>query len=324
MVNPRTVSATDFSCRTLNYSNYREDFENRGMPDSSTIIPAELEPLLPELAAMLPTVTPASSDSAKDYGPDAKQRIARAWGADRPCTILAEIPSTQDETRRLAPAAGQAPLLVVASRQSAGRGTRGRSWSQDGHDDLSFSFVVEPSYDPRLLPMLVSVAVRASLLRFLPGRERDLRLKWPNDCLVVDGRPGHASKKLAGILIESLDRGRWIVGVGINVNRLDFPSELEDSASSLRLVTGRHVDRADLLAVLLEQLNEFQRAASDGAVPAILSLYEASLMLIGRRVRVRCPQSSSSGVLAQITTEAVRLEDGRQFSPGEVQGLEEL
>ena len=79
---------------------------------------------------------------------------------------------------------------------------------------------------------------------------RDARIKWPND-VRVDGR------KIAGILVE---RGPGaVIGIGLNVNiRLDqFPDELRDSATSLRILTGTHADRSELARALIERLEEF-------------------------------------------------------------------
>ena len=87
----------------------------------------------------------------------------------------------------------------------------------------------------------------------------DLAIKWPND-LLAHGR------KVAGILTEMHADGRGnpfaVVGIGINVNHAadDFPAELQATATSLRLAGGRFIDRSELAAALLRQLERARRA----------------------------------------------------------------
>jgi len=124
--------------------------------------------------------------------------------------VLPEVDSTNSELMRRARAGRIEPVLLVAERQSAGRGRMGRQWQSGAGDALTFSLG---------LPLApadwsgLSLAVGAVIAEVL---HPDIRLKWPND-LWVDGR------KLAGILIETAavaepGMGRYtIVGVGINV-----------------------------------------------------------------------------------------------------------
>jgi BirA family transcriptional regulator, biotin operon repressor / biotin---[acetyl-CoA-carboxylase] ligase len=128
--------------------------------------------------------------------------------------VLPEIDSTNSELMRRARAGQAEPVLLVAERQTAGRGRLGRGWTSGAADSLTFSLG---------LPLApadwsgLSLAVGASLAESL---HPDIRLKWPNDLWVAD-------RKLAGILIETASFGEQsasryaVIGVGINIGARD-------------------------------------------------------------------------------------------------------
>src|SRR5262249_23777286 len=98
-------------------------------------------------------------------------------------------------------------------------------------------------------------------------------LKWPNDLVVGE-------RKLAGILAEA-DGGAVVVGIGVNVNWDEFPSDLAETATSCNLEAGRDVDRRELLTAFLIELRD--RYARLEHVPGE---YQRRLATLGRRVRV--------------------------------------
>ncbi len=125
--------------------------------------------------------------------------------------VLAEVDSSNSELMRRARSGQTEPVLLVAERQTAGRGRLGRGWASDAAASLTFSLGLPMA--PRDWSGL-SLAVGLSLAESL---HPDLRLKWPND-LWLHGR------KLAGILIETASIGQGaaaqryaVVGVGINI-----------------------------------------------------------------------------------------------------------
>jgi len=145
--------------------------------------------------------------------------------------------------------------LILAESQTAGRGRLDRSWHSEPENGLYFSLVLRPEVSPSLAPLFTlacAVALHHTVERIV---KLDVDIKWPND-LLVDG------KKIAGILAEihaDTDRIRsLIMGVGLNVNHLTLPEEIADRATSLRLASGRHQSRLDLLVDFLEQ---FERLA---------------------------------------------------------------
>jgi BirA family transcriptional regulator, biotin operon repressor / biotin---[acetyl-CoA-carboxylase] ligase len=163
------------------------------------------------------------------------------------------LDSTQTRARQLVESGKvKFPALVVADRQTIGRG-RGsnRWWTGDG--SLAFSLVVDPEYFgfprkavPRL-SLAAGVAIVDSIAPRLDGHP--LGLHWPNDVYVELG-------KLAGVLVEVLPGGEHIVGIGLNTNSTaaEAPPSLQDSVATLRDLTGRLHDHTELLLAILENL----------------------------------------------------------------------
>lgn len=148
--------------------------------------------------------------------------------------MVAEVGSTNDLARRIARLyldAEQAtpPLVVVARRQTAGRGRRGRDWLSPADVGIYTSLLL-PVTDPRVLAAL-PLQVPLALCEALDELGVDCRIKWPND-LLVGGR------KLGGILIESLAGRVAVVGYGINGGHSESSLPTPE-ATSLRLATGR-------------------------------------------------------------------------------------
>ena len=162
----------------------------------------------------------------------------------QPYEHVGSTPSTQ---LLLAPDAPEG-ALVVAEEQTAGRGRLGRSWFAPAGTSLLCSLQLRPDTPTERLPELTGVAARAcaDAIAALTGLEP--ALKFPNDVLV-------GGRKVAGILAEARD-GRVVLGVGINVNLPvdELPEDVDRPATSLLVETGRELDRAELLAELLERL----------------------------------------------------------------------
>lgn len=153
--------------------------------------------------------------------------------------------STQELARGL-PEGG----VAVCEEQTAGRGRRGRTWTSPRGTGLLFSLSLHPRTPPDRLPPLTLVVAEAVAEAAWP----EAAVRWPND-VVVDGH------KLAGILAEVRD-GRVVVGIGVNANHAeaDLPPDARIAPTSLRLLRGEEVDRAALLADVLEAVEARYRA----------------------------------------------------------------
>jgi BirA family biotin operon repressor/biotin-[acetyl-CoA-carboxylase] ligase len=157
--------------------------------------------------------------------------------------ILEETDSTQDAARR---AGAKAGWIVTASRQTAGRGRRGRRWVDPAGEGVAVTFVV-PRGAPERLAIAAAIGTALAMEDVLAC---GAGIKWPNDVLV-------RGRKLAGVLIEQADHLARI-GVGVNVLQRAWPAELTESAVSLAQL-GSAIDRADVLCVLIRRMAEALR-----------------------------------------------------------------
>jgi BirA family biotin operon repressor/biotin-[acetyl-CoA-carboxylase] ligase len=144
--------------------------------------------------------------------------------------------------------------VVVAERQTHGRGKQGRAWFSD-EGSLTFSMLYRPA-----APMSEGSEVCQDVGRVVADvvsavTALTIRLEWPND-LIID------QEKVGGILIETASQGDkmqdLIVGVGLNVNTIEFPSALRHVATSLRLKLGAPVDTLQLRDQLIFALRHRQ------------------------------------------------------------------
>jgi BirA family biotin operon repressor/biotin-[acetyl-CoA-carboxylase] ligase len=162
----------------------------------------------------------------------------------RPYEHVVSTPSTQ----LLLPPDAPEGALVAADEQTAGRGRLGRRWLAPAGTSLLCSLQLRPAVASEQLPELTGVAARAcaEAIAALTGLETGL--KFPNDVLVGE-------RKLAGVLAEAREE-RVVLGIGVNVNvpAEQLPQEVDRAATSVLVETGRELDRAELLAELLEQL----------------------------------------------------------------------
>lgn len=216
-----------------------------------------------------------------DLDPDRIAAELRTHRYGRSIAVLAETGSTNDDARAALERGAPDGHVVVADRQSAGRGSRGRAWSSPGGTDLYLSIAARVPLPPaRLAPLTlavglgVSVAIEALI-------ERATQVKWPNDVLAGD-------RKLSGILVEASTHGARldgvVIGIGVDVNRDSFAPELAELATSMKRVRGQGLDRAIVLARVLEHVEEeLDRFVAHGP-SAIVDRVQARLALIGERV----------------------------------------
>lgn len=224
---------------------------------------------------------------------------------------LAETESTNDIALARADslAAEQLPALVLADRQTAGRGRGGNSWwSAEG--SLTFSLLMEPSAFglPRdrwpALSLTTGAAVATALSKFAGGA--DVRLKWPND-VFLDGR------KVSGILIEAPPSapGRLVIGIGINV-RVPFheaPPDIRTRAVSLHEAAAE-IDRDDVLIAVLQTLEDFlsQLAAGESRLS---QTWRRLCLLTGQSVVIEDVGRTISGTCLGIDDDgALRIQTG--------------
>ncbi len=199
-----------------------------------------------------------------------------------------ELDSTNDRALEMADSVSEAelPLLVLADRQTRGRGREARVWwSAPGALTFSLLIALDPDRLPRShrsrLALACGVAVARTIQDSLPAVP--LRLKWPNDVYLRD-------RKVCGILVEipGGSAPRAVLGVGVNVNNRfhSAPAELRRQAVSLREVAKRKFDRTALLVALLRHLEEQFTELCDRPA-ALLAHWRRFCLLTGRHVHVK-------------------------------------
>jgi len=177
--------------------------------------------------------------------------------------------------------------VFLTEQQTTGRGRGSNKWYSSQSAGICCSVVLRPALPPSealILSLATGLAVHAAVQTKDPQLKVDL--KWPND-LLLDG------KKFCGILTEmnsEATRVRYIVvGIGINVNHESFPEELQSTATSLYLATGRNWSRVDLCAALLKSLDREYHALlerTDARESVLRRFQERSSSVRGQTVRV--------------------------------------
>lgn len=188
--------------------------------------------------------------------------------------------------------------VFLAEEQTAGKGRGGHTWHSAESDGIYCSVLLRPQLAPAdvLVLALAAGVATAKAIQNVTGLKPDLR--WPNDVLF-------GPRKFCGILTElnaEATRVRYVViGIGINVNHSEFPEELREIATSLRLETGRTWSRVEITAALLRALDHEYKALVDSnadARRAIIRTFEDfSSYVRGRRVQVE-EEGGYTGVTA--------------------------
>ena len=221
-----------------------------------------------------------------------------------------ELNSTMDEAARLAEEGAGEGTVVIAERQTAGRGRQGRSWvSQPGN--LLFSIVFRPEIDKLpYISMIGGVAVARAILK---ATGLSPKIKWPND-IMLDG------KKAAGVLAESAIAGDTVcyavLGLGINVAlNVASSEEISSLATSLDSATGSPVDREFLLRQMLMELDDLYINLNRDESP--LQEWRQMLETTGRRVTATSGPNVHSGIATGVDDTGnllLKLDDGRHIT----------
>lgn len=237
------------------------------------------------------------------YRLDIIENCLKQFFSDASLLYKAEVDSTNSWGMQL-PFADEKPSstlsgkirLLISDTQSAGRGRRGRSWSSPASGDIYMTWVADghfPLQSASLLPLAMGLA---SLQALLPELPEGLALKWPND-LHYQGR------KLAGILCEARlgveAVQRFVLGLGLNVQRLQFSEELAETATSLALLKPELQWRRDeLVCRILEAFAKLWPLCLR-LDTRFVRIYEKHCINIGKTVQAR--SSDGRPLLARVT-----------------------
>jgi BirA family transcriptional regulator, biotin operon repressor / biotin---[acetyl-CoA-carboxylase] ligase len=228
------------------------------------------------------------------HADDLLSRLEKTKVIGRDVHVFQETTSTNDVIEKLARDGVKEGAVVFAESQTRGRGRLGRKWLSLPRKGLWFSVLLRPDLRPQETTQL-TVASATSLRRAIHSHTGlKVEIKWPND-IVIRG------KKVAGILTElnaELDRVKYVIlgiGVDVNLNPGDFPSELRKLATSLKAELGKPLSRAELAVTILRELDADYERVCSGHFPAVADEWEEHCTTIGRNVMIRMGERQIRG-----------------------------
>lgn len=211
------------------------------------------------------------------------KKLSTDW-AGKMLLCLKETDSTNDYLKKMAGEGAAHGTLVVAEKQHAGKGRRGRVWDSPEQSGIFMSLLLRPEIRPEYASMLTLVAALSVSRAIEEVTHLEPKIKWPND-LVVNG------KKVTGILTEMSAEAEQIhyvvIGIGVNVNRKEFPKDISQTATSLWLETGCEISRETLIASILNYFEEdFKKFAETDNLSLLMEEYNDRLINRNREVRI--------------------------------------
>jgi BirA family biotin operon repressor/biotin-[acetyl-CoA-carboxylase] ligase len=244
---------------------------------------------------------------------DLLARLGKTRLVGRDIHVFQETTSTNDVIEKLARDGVREGVVVFAESQTRGRGRLGRKWVSPARKGLWFSILLRPNLRPQETTQL-TVASATALRRAIFQQTRlPVEIKWPNDILIN-------GKKVAGILTEmsaELDRVRHVIpGIGIDVNQdaSEFPSELRKIATSLKIEAGEAISRAALATRVLQELDKDYFRACTGKFSEIAEEWVEHCGTIGKDVTVRIGDRAVRGCAESLDDDGaliLRTEHGR-------------
>jgi BirA family biotin operon repressor/biotin-[acetyl-CoA-carboxylase] ligase len=202
--------------------------------------------------------------------------------------------------------------IVVTEEQTGGRGRLGRKWFSPKYRALCVSLILHPPVSPSEVSQVTMVAAVALAMAIRHETGVPAGIKWPNDLLVK-------GKKLCGILTElsaEIDKVNYlVVGAGVNVNQEpeDFPEEVRDIATSLKIETGASVNRVRLLQAILTEFERWYQIWLDRGFSEILNKWREMSVSLHCSVRIQSMDKSWVGWSEDVDEDGallLRLPDG--------------
>lgn len=232
--------------------------------------------------------------------------------AGRNLIYFEETDSTNLRAMQLGAEGAAHGSLIVTEEQSRGKGRRGRSWASPAGKNIYMSLLLRPDFPATQAPMLTLLMAYSVAEALKICEQVNVQIKWPNDLILN-------KKKICGILTEmsmqEMDINYVVIGIGINVNMEEFPQELEKSATSLRLETGRELSREALIACIMNKFEQnYKKFCEAGDLSPILEGYNQILVNIGKEVRILEPENEYNAKAQGINCKGelqVEREDGR-------------
>lgn len=219
-----------------------------------------------------------------------------------------ETDSTNVQARRLAEDGSLEGTVVIADRQSAGRGRLGRRWESPFGVNLYCSVILRPEIPVHQAPQLTFLSAVAVAETLNSICHLSAEVKWPNDILVNGA-------KISGLLNEmsaETERIHFVIlGIGINLNMTadQFPEELNYPVTSALIETGKKIDRQKFLRTFLQYLDDYySEFIQEGFIP-IRRRWEKLCNIMNLQVEVDQGSGKFRGTVVGLDAEgALRLQ----------------
>ena len=195
------------------------------------------------------------------------------------------IDSTNTKAKELASLNIDTGTIVISEEQTLGRGRFGRLWSSPKFKGIWMSIILKPSMEPVKASKITLIGA-AAITEALKDFGVNAQIKWPNDIILN-------KKKLGGILTEMSSKlnvtNYIIMGIGINVNVSpeDFPEELQNTATSLKIETDTEISRQKLLGSILNHFEKlYKEYINENNLNSTLETCKTNSIFLGKEIQL--------------------------------------
>lgn len=208
---------------------------------------------------------------------------------------LEETDSTNRYVKEEAVKGAKEGTVVIANKQSAGRGRLGRSFFSPGEKGIYMSILLRPEIALERSVLITSMAAVAVARAIERVAKLPAKIKWVNDIFLNN-------RKVCGILTEAgicAEQGTLeyaVLGIGINVGTMEFPEELKEIATSVSNECGVEISKDVLISEVLQELEQWYLTLWDGS---FLEESKKRSLLLGKEIRVVDENHPEGGYLAK-------------------------
>lgn len=198
--------------------------------------------------------------------------------------------------------------FVSADEQTSGRGRMDRKWFSNKNENLLFSYLIK-NEDLLCKYESISIGTATLIARFLELKGiKNVSVKWPNDVYVND-------KKICGILLEGNIKKFLVVGVGLNVNQIDFDGEYRIAPTSMRLELQKEADLVTLNVELFEFI--YKHIKQRDFALKTRKFLENHNYLLGKEVEINGVKGKVTGISKNFNL----IVDSKEINSGEIEKI---
>ncbi|MDO9288522.1 MAG: biotin--[acetyl-CoA-carboxylase] ligase, partial [Thermodesulfovibrionales bacterium] len=218
----------------------------------------------------------------------------------REIIFFESIGSTNTAALELAEKGAPHGTVVIADRQTKGKGRLGRTWVSPPKKNIYMSVILRPEIEPKDATLLTIMTAVSCAKGVMKSTGLKAEIKWPNDLMI-------SNKKLGGILTEMKSDPDGIVfaviGIGINVNsktKKDFPPDIRGIATSIKEELGKIQSRTFIIAEILKELEHWYNVLLNEGRKPLFDEWKRLSATLGRKVRVTAGDNVFTGVAEDI------------------------